>query len=258
MAMVIAKLLSNYQVETGLERGWGGAVCRIHGGCPLDGMYHVDRGVAAIADIRHQWYRVRGVGMEGFPLPVIWHWVPWLTWILQWMWRGIWHLPRLQLQWGMPRHGASQRALWWIRRPCKQGLHPHAYVWWPQNLHRLLHEWKEGQAQRIPFKRQMIYEGLSTYHRPLRACYSQYSQHAWREYWHHLLPVQIHLEVSGNRWLGKEKELYRRLHQKSLILHSLSRLSGHPSWGWGRGNTETYRDPPRNKMEGTIPKGLQA
>ena len=36
------------------------------------------------------------------------------------------------------------------------------------------------------------------------------------------------------------------------MLHSLHRLSEWPSWGQGKGDTETYRHLPWNEMEGTL------
>ena len=46
---------------------------RIEAGRKTDGADSADRGVAICAPLERQWDGVRGAGVEGIPLPTIWH-----------------------------------------------------------------------------------------------------------------------------------------------------------------------------------------
>ena len=57
-------------VEKAPGRGLG---LRIQAGHPTAGEDPADRGVAVRAPLHRQWGKVRGAGMEEFPLPALWH-----------------------------------------------------------------------------------------------------------------------------------------------------------------------------------------
>ena len=182
-----------------------------------------------------------------YPLPVLRHQPPWPTRLLQWMWHGIWYMACPLLQEGRRHKNVSQQALWWVWRPFKKCLHPDTCAWRLQNLLMLRRAWRVGKTQRVPFKVQGGDEGGSPILRPPDAGDGQYSWHAYREYWRHLLPVPKTWEVPGSLWEGEEEKLPRHLHQSASELHSIHWLSRRPYRGWGGGNTLKYFQTPHDE-----------
>ena len=216
------------------RRHWGEGGNRVHGGRTPDGTDHSDRGAAISAAIPY------GIKHPGLPEHFdgcgtsfdICHTLDWNNGGLI-----------------TARHNEICDG---IANLAKQGLKPHSRAWRPQHLHRSLRAGKEGQYQRVTFKVRRRTEGGSPHQRPLYSLYGQYSRHACREYWCHLLPFQIPQELPGNHWEGKVKEVYWRLPQTLSTLHSLHCLSGPPSQGQVGGGTETYHQLPHDEVKETI------
>ena len=143
-------MLIIYFVETcggGRDRPWRGLSHCIQARRSIDGEDSSDGGEAVSDPLNSQWGKVRGIGMEGLPLPELRHRSTWLVILLWWLWVSLYYLSRPGLQKGRLHNGESQRSSIWDHLTFRKGLQPPARAWQTQYLHRSRRGGKGGKSE---------------------------------------------------------------------------------------------------------------